>query len=84
VDWETVDWERVDELNRVGGSRHDHVGVLRGPPPLDPMVDAAARPVTGRKVDEVRRLLELLAGGLLSEEEFDSQMVKIYGTAARG
>jgi hypothetical protein len=42
------------------------------------MARSAVGPVVVRKVDEVRRLLGLLDRGLLSEEEFERQMVKVY------
>lgn len=70
--------EEAVELERVEGSRHDHLGVLRGPPPLDPMVDAPAGPAGPRRADEVRELLLLVDRGLLSEEEFESQLRKRY------
>jgi hypothetical protein len=65
-------------MRRVAGARRDHVGVLRGRPPLDPMARSAVGPVIVRRVDEVRRLLGLLDRGLLSEEELERQMAKIY------
>ena len=66
-------------MKRVSGSRRDHVGVLRRRPRLDPRVDTALAPVSPRRVDEVRQLLALVDRGLLSEEEFDAQVLKIYG-----
>jgi hypothetical protein len=70
--------KEMDEVQRVAGARRDHVGVLRGRPPLDPMARSAVGPVNVRRVDEVRRLLGLLDRGLLSEEEFESQLQKAY------
>ena len=67
-------------MQRVAGARRDHVGVLRSRPPLDPMAKSAVGPVHVRRVDEVRRLLGLLDRGLLSEEEFESQLLKAYRT----
>ena len=66
-------------MKRVGGSRHDHIGMFRGRPPLDPMIDAPPAPVCIRRVAEVRQLLGLVDRGLLSEEEFDCQVLKVYG-----
>ena len=66
-------------MKRVSGSRRDHVGVLRRRPPLDPRADAALVPLSPHRVDEVRQLLGLVDRGLLSEEEFDAQLRKIYG-----
>jgi hypothetical protein len=68
----------VDEVQRVAGARRDHVGVLRGRPLRDPLDRSAVGPVIVRRVDEVRRLLGLLDRGLLSEEEFESQLLKTY------
>jgi hypothetical protein len=42
------------------------------------MARSAVGPVIVRRVDEVRRLLGLLDRGLLSEEELERQMAKIY------
>jgi len=44
------------------------------------MAKSAVGPVHVRRVDEVRRLLGLLDRGLLSEEEFESQLLKAYRT----
>lgn len=76
-----ADQSGVSEMRRVAGSRHDHVGVLRGRPPLDPMYDATPGGITPRRVDEIRQVLALVDRGLLSEEEFDAQMMKVYGLA---
>jgi hypothetical protein len=70
--------EQVGEMERVGGPRRDHLGVLRGPPALDPMAESTVVPVTHRRVDEVRQLLWLVDRGLLSEEEFEGQLLKVY------
>jgi hypothetical protein len=70
----------VDEVKRVEGARRDHVGVLRGRPPLDPGACPSAGS-TGhlRRVDEIRELLRLVDRGLLSEEELDRQLLTMYG-----
>lgn len=71
-------------MKRVGGSRRDHLGVLRGSPPLDPRDESDADPVIPRRVDAVRELLALVDRGLLSEEEFESQMLKVYRSGSSG
>jgi hypothetical protein len=65
----------------VAFSRRDHAGLLRRPPPLDPRVGSAAA-VQPRRVDEVRQLLRLVDRGLLSEEEFERQVLKVFGLSS--
>ena len=71
-------------MKRVPGLRHDHLGVLRTRPPLDPMVDVPAEPPAQRTTDVVRQLLRLVDEGLLSEEEFEAQIHKGCGVPAGG
>ena len=68
-------------MKRAAGARRDRLGVLRGRPPLDPMVDSAVAPAGHRSAGEVRELLRLVDRGLLSDEEFESQMVRRYALA---
>jgi hypothetical protein len=68
----------IDEMRRVAGSRRDRVGVLRASPALDTTVGATIRPVTRWRVEEVRQLLVLVDRDLLSEEEFELQMLKMF------
>jgi hypothetical protein len=44
------------------------------------MAESTVVPVTHRRVDEVRELLWLVDRGLLSEEEFEGQLLKVYRT----
>lgn len=69
-------------MKRVAGSRRDHLGLLRRRPPLDPRADLVVGPAALRRVDEVRQLLRLVDRGLLSEEELENQLQKIYGQPA--
>lgn len=71
-------------MKRVSASRRDHAGLLRRPPPLDPRVGPVVAPVQPRRVDEVRELLLLVDRGLLSEEEFERQVLKVFGTSSSG
>ncbi|GAA4690896.1 hypothetical protein GCM10023349_01790 [Nocardioides conyzicola] len=71
-------------MRRVPGLRHDHLGVLRTRPPLDPMVDSPADPPAQRTADVVRRLLRLVDAGLLSEEEFEVQVLRSCRASAAG
>ena len=66
-------------MKRVAESRRDHTGLLRRPPPLDAGVGPAVAAVQPRRVDEVRQLLRLVDRGLLSEEEFEGQVRKVFG-----
>jgi hypothetical protein len=74
----------VDDMKRVNGSRRDHLGVLRGRPPLDPTVGSPVGSSGLRRVDEIRELLRLVDRGLLSEEELDAQMLAMYGLPSVG
>jgi hypothetical protein len=69
-------------VKRVSMSRRDHAGLLRRPPPLDPRVGPAVTPVQPRRVDEVRQLLQLVDRSLLSEEEFERQVLKVFGMSS--
>jgi hypothetical protein len=64
-------------------SRRNHTGLLRRPPPLDPLAGSGAAAVQPRLVDEVRQLLGLVDRGLLSDEEFERQVLRLFGTSAR-
>lgn len=70
-------------MKRVAGSRRDHTGLLRRPPPLDAGVGPAAAALQPRRVDEVRQLLLLVDRGLLSEEEFEGQVRKVFGPGSQ-
>jgi hypothetical protein len=69
----------VGDVKRVEGARRDHVGVLRGRLPLDATAGPGGGRPTLRRVDEIRELLRLVDRGLLSDEEFDRQMLTMYG-----
>lgn len=71
-------------MKRVSMSRRDHAGLLRRPPPLDPRVGPAVAAVQPRRVDEVRELLQLVDRRLLSEEEFERQVLKVFGLPSEG
>jgi len=65
-------------MRRTAQSRRQHLGVLRSPPALDTRSSASAALPGLRRSDEVRQLLRLLDRGVLSEEEFDRQMRKVF------
>lgn len=69
-------------MRRVSVSRRDHAGLLRRPPPLDPRGGPVETPVQPRRVDEVRQLLQLVDRSLLSEEEFERQVRKLFGLSS--
>jgi hypothetical protein len=66
-------------VKRVAGSRGDHVGLLRTRPVLDHGAEPVDTPVSPRRVDELRLLLQLVDRGLLSEEELDLQLISMFG-----
>lgn len=68
-------------MRRAAESRRQHLGVLRSPPALDPRSGGGAAPPGLRRSDGVRQLLRLLDRGVLSEEEFERQMRKVFGTS---
>lgn len=70
-------------MKRVGGSRGDHVGVLRARPVLDQGTEPVGRPGGPHRIDEIRLLLELVDRGLLSEEELDTQLSTMFGARTR-
>jgi len=67
-------------MRRTAESRRQHVGVLRSPPSLDTRSGASAALPGLRRSDEVRQLLRLVDRGVLSEEEFERQMRKVFVT----
>ncbi|MEN0129721.1 MAG: hypothetical protein AAGC49_09810 [Brevundimonas sp.] len=65
-------------MRRVAGSRRQHIGVLTRSPRLDPMYEAAASRIRVSRVDQVRQLLSLVDGGLLSADEFEREATKLF------
>ena len=70
--------EKVCEMRKSDVSRREHLGLLRARPPLGPTVAAHGGPVKPSLTDEVRQLLDLVDRGLLSEEEFEAQMHRLF------
>lgn len=65
-------------MRRAAASRREHLGVLRSPPTLDVRPGGATGPPGLRRSDEVRLLLRLVDRGILSEEEFERQVRKVF------
>ncbi|WP_244928468.1 SHOCT domain-containing protein [Nocardioides sp. W7] len=69
-------------MRRAAASRRGHVGILRRPPTLDAKASgAASSPPSVRRTDQVRQLLRLVDRGVLSDEEFERQVLKVFGTS---
>lgn len=64
-------------MRRVAESRRDHPDVLARRPWVDRTIFSRAGTPRVSTVDQVRELVDLYDRGLLSQEEFDRQRLKV-------
>lgn len=65
-------------MRRVATSRRRHVDLLRRRPVLDAVTVDLRAPRAVRRVDQLSALLRLVERGVLSAEEFERQVEKVF------